>query len=72
VIAALERDGVATSRYLPSIHLQAYMRELYGFREGMFPVSEDTSRRTLALPFFTGIDPADQEYVVESLRAAVS
>ena len=34
VIAELERQGIATSRYLPSIHLQAYMRERYGFREG--------------------------------------
>ena len=40
-----------TSRYLPSIHLQPYMRERFGFREGMFPVSEEASRRLLALPF---------------------
>ena len=39
VIAELERQGVATSRYLPSIHLQAYMRERYGFSEGLCPVS---------------------------------
>ena len=53
VIAELERQGIASSRYLPSIHLQAYMRERYGFREGLCPVSEDLSQRTLALPFFT-------------------
>ncbi|MGI8422119.1 MAG: DegT/DnrJ/EryC1/StrS family aminotransferase [Gaiellaceae bacterium] len=39
VIAELERQGVATSRYLPSIHLQAYMRERYGFAEGLCPIS---------------------------------
>jgi len=71
VIAELEAGGVATSRYLPSIHLQAYMRERYGFREGLCPVSEDTSRRTLALPFFTGIEPPDQERVVEALIDAI-
>ena len=27
--------------YLPCIHLQAYMRERYGFREGLFPVAEE-------------------------------
>jgi len=71
VIAALERDGVATSRYLPSIHLQPYMRERYGFSEGLCPVSEATSRRTLALPFFPQLEREDQERVVESLRAAL-
>ena len=72
VIAALERQGVATSRYLPSIHLQAYMRERYGFREGLCPVSEDLSRRTLALPFFTSIEAADQERVAQALRGALA
>ena len=71
VIAALERDGIATSRYLPSIHLQPYMRERYGFSGGLCPVSEATSRRTLALPFFPQLEREDQERVVESLRAAL-
>jgi perosamine synthetase len=71
VIAELDGRGIATSRYLPSIHLQAYMRERYGFSEGLCPVSEDLSRRTLALPFFTAIDAGDQERVAEALAAAL-
>jgi len=55
VMAALRRDGVATAEYIPCIHLQEYMRHEYGFREGQFPVAEETSRRTLALPFFPQI-----------------
>jgi perosamine synthetase len=72
VIASLEREGIASSRYLPSIHLQAYMRERYGFREGMCPVSENLSRRTLALPFFAQIEAEDQRRVVDALRAALA
>ncbi|MGI9110752.1 MAG: DegT/DnrJ/EryC1/StrS family aminotransferase [Gaiellaceae bacterium] len=72
VIAELERQGIATSRYLPSIHLQAYMRERYGFSEGLCPVSEDLSQRTLALPFFAQIDAEDQERVAEALRSALA
>jgi perosamine synthetase len=72
VIATLERNGIASSRYLPSIHLQAYMRERYGFGEGLCPVAEDLSRRTLALPFFAQIEPGDQERVADALRAAIS
>jgi perosamine synthetase len=71
VMASLRRDGVATAEYVPCIHLQPYMRERYGFAEGLCPVAEDTARRTLALPFFTRIDPDDQERVVEVLAAAL-
>jgi len=71
VMAALRRDGVATAEYIPCIHLQEYMRHEYGFREGQFPVAEDTSRRTLALPFFPQIEVEDQVRVAEVLRAAV-
>ena len=72
VIAELGARGVATSRYLPSIHLQSYMRERYGFSEGLCPVSEDASRRTLALPFFTALGADDQAYVADAVRAAVA
>jgi perosamine synthetase len=70
VISRLGERGVAAAPYLPSIHLQPYMRERYGFSEGMLPVSEDCSARTLALPFHSGLGRDDQEYVVEALAAA--
>jgi perosamine synthetase len=71
VIARFEREGIGFNRYLPSIHLQPYMRERYGFREGMCPVSEDLSARTLALPFFTALERDAQERVAEALAAAL-
>jgi len=72
VIAELERRGVASARYLPTIHLQPYMRERYGFAEGLCPVAESLARRTLALPFHTSIGADDQAYVVESLAGALA
>src|ERR671929_125788 len=69
--AALGAEGIETAEYVPCIHLQPYMRERYGFGEGMCPVAEDTASRTVALPFFTQIEPADQERVVEVLRGAI-
>jgi perosamine synthetase len=68
VIARLGERGVSAAPYLPSIHLQPYMRERYGFGEGMLPVSEECSARTLALPFHSRLGRDDQEYVVETLR----
>jgi perosamine synthetase len=68
----LSEAGIATAPYLPSIHLQSYMRERYGFSEGMLPVSEDCSARTMALPFHARLERADQERVVDALRTALS
>src|SRR5438876_2236864 len=72
VMAALRHAGVATAEYVPCVHLQPYMRERYGFGEGLCPAAEDVARRTLALPFFTQIEAGDQERVVEVLRGTVA
>jgi len=71
VIASLEERGVQTARYLPCIHLQPYMRDRYGFGEGLCPVAESASARTLALPFHTRLGEDDQAYVADALRAAL-
>jgi perosamine synthetase len=71
VIAAFEREGIGSNRYLPSIHLQPYMRERFGFQEGLCPVAEDVSSRSLAIPFSTGIEAAAQERVAEVLASAL-
>ena len=65
-------DGIACAPYLPSIHLQSYMRERYGFSEGLCPVSEEASARTMAIPFHGRLPREDQERVVEALKAALS
>jgi perosamine synthetase len=71
VMAKLGEAGIASKPYLPSIHLQPYWRERFGTREGMFPVAEDASRRSLALPFHTRLEAADQERVVEALASSL-
>ncbi len=71
VMARLAAEGIATAPYLPSIHLQSYMRERYGFAEGLCPVSEDASARTMAIPFHARLPRDDQERVAAALAAAL-
>src|SRR5262249_46784221 len=71
VIAHFEREGIGYNRYLPTVHLQPYMRERFGFEEGLCPIAEDVSSRSLALPFFTGIEASAQERVADVLASAV-
>src|SRR4051794_38480244 len=72
VIGALGAEGIAGAPYLPSIHLQSYMRERYGFAEGMFPVSEDASARTMAIPFHARLERGEQERVADALRTVLA
>jgi perosamine synthetase len=71
VMVELREAGVDVAEYVPCVHLLTYMRDRYGFGEGLCPVAEDIGARTLALPFYAGIEPADQEYVVEAFRSAL-
>jgi len=71
VISVLEERGIGSARYLPCIHLQSYMRERYGFSEGLCPVAEAKSRRTLALPFHARLTADEQEFVADALRDAL-
>ncbi|HET7856266.1 MAG TPA: DegT/DnrJ/EryC1/StrS family aminotransferase [Gaiellaceae bacterium] len=71
VLELLGEDGIEAGNYVPCVHLMPYMRERYGFAEGLCPVAEDAAGRTLALPFYTGIDPEDQERVVDALAGAI-
>jgi perosamine synthetase len=71
VMARLADEGIASKPYLPSIHLQPYYRERFGTREGLCPVAEDASARSLALPFHARLSGEDQERVVEALRSAI-
>ena len=71
VMESLRADGVATAEYVPCIHLQPYMRERFGFGEGLCPVAEEIASRTVALPFFSRIEPDDQARVVQVLAAAL-
>jgi perosamine synthetase len=71
VMTELRAQGIGTAEYVPCVHLQPYMRETYGFSEGVCPVAEDVGSRTIALPFFPQLEADDQERVVEALRAAL-
>jgi len=68
VIARLAEQGIASKAYLPCIHLFGHLREL-GYREGQFPVAEEISARSLALPFFGSMTKSEVEGVCEALAS---
>ncbi|MGN6371437.1 MAG: DegT/DnrJ/EryC1/StrS family aminotransferase [Solirubrobacteraceae bacterium] len=71
-VRRLAEQGVQSKPYLPAIHLMSFYRERFGPREREFAVTEEVARRSLALPFFPGIDEAQIERVSRSLQAALA
>jgi perosamine synthetase len=70
-IRALRERGIDSKPYLPAIHLMSYYREAFGHREGEFPICEDVSARSIALPFFPGLTDGQVEQVATALRAII-
>ncbi|MEK7682664.1 MAG: DegT/DnrJ/EryC1/StrS family aminotransferase [Chloroflexota bacterium] len=71
LMAELEGKGIPSRAYFEPIHLQPYMLERFGFRQGDFPVAEDLGRRSLALPFSGVMTQEQVSYVSDGLRAAL-
>jgi len=72
VMRRLEARGVASRQYFACIHLQPFFRQMFGYREGDFPVAEQAARSVLALPFYGALSKEQVDYVCRSLREAIA
>ncbi len=64
----LEGRGVHVRPYFLPIHLQPYMVERFGYREGDFPITENLGKRGLALPFSGVMTEEQVEIVCNAIR----
>jgi dTDP-4-amino-4,6-dideoxygalactose transaminase len=65
--AHLDAAGIETVIYYPvPLHRQRCFAHL-GYRPGSFPVSEQVSRESLALPIFAGLGKERQERVIDTI-----
>lgn len=68
ILGRLRDAQIACSNYFTPIHLQPFYQRDYGLRAGDFPVTENLSARTVALPFHNGLTASDVDRVVETFR----
>ncbi|PKP62043.1 polysaccharide biosynthesis protein [Candidatus Atribacteria bacterium HGW-Atribacteria-1] len=71
VIKYLNEEGVQCKPYFTPIHLQPFYRKMFDYKEGDFPVTEDVTGRTIALPFFNNLREEQIDYVVEKLKEGI-
>jgi len=72
VMKKMAEKGIPTRGYFSPMHLQPYIKDMFGFKGGELPVTEDISKRTLALPFHNNLSEDEIDQVVEALKDAVS
>ena len=71
LIHKLAGRGIPARPYFSPIHLQPYMVDQFGYREGDYPVTEDLGRRGLALPFSSVMTEKQVEVVCQELAGAL-
>jgi perosamine synthetase len=65
----LEKNGVETGVHYPvPIHLQVPYRQLYGYSEGAFPLSESLSNEVLSLPMYPTLTEDDVVGICDVLK----
>jgi dTDP-4-amino-4,6-dideoxygalactose transaminase len=67
----LNEHGIPARPYFIPIHLQPYMVERFGYKEGDFPITEDLGRRGLALPFSSVMTQAQVEQVCQEIEKII-
>ena len=65
----LAQKGVDTAIHYPvPIHLQPVYVQMYGYKEGSYPVSERLASTILSLPFFPEMKDDEVRYVCEQIK----
>ncbi len=72
VLSDLQARGIGVAVNYRAVHLLKYYRERFGFERGTFPVAERIGDSTLTLPLYPKLADAEIDYVIDSVKAAVS
>ena len=63
--------GIQVSNYFPPVHLQPFIAEQYGCKEGDMPVTDTVVKSTVALPFHNNLTAEEVELVCSELKASL-
>ena len=72
IIKEMTDIGIQCSDYFQTIHLQPFYKKDFLYKEGDFPIAENISKRTLALPFYNNLSEKEINFVVENLKEIIS
>ena len=72
IIQHLKEKGIETGVHYPiPIHLQPIYKNLFGYKEGCYPISEQFSKEVVSLPMFPEITKDEVKFVCEKVWAVI-
>lgn len=71
VMEYLKTNGVACRPYFTPIHIQPYIKEMFGYEEYDYPNTARAGRSCIALPFYNDLSKEEIEYVADTLEKAI-
>jgi dTDP-4-amino-4,6-dideoxygalactose transaminase len=71
-IQKLAARGIGTSVHFIPLHTFSYWSERYGLEPGDFPEAWDKFSRSISIPIWHGMSPAQQARVIEAVLATVA
>jgi perosamine synthetase len=71
ILEAMKGEGIEVGNYFPPVHLQSFMVERFGYKEGDFPVTESVCKSTIALPFYNNLSKDEVAIVCRTLKESL-
>lgn len=71
IIKEMIKRGIECSNYFQCIHLQPFYKKEFNYKPGDFPVAEDVSKRTVALPFHNNLTEEEIDFIVRNLKEII-
>ncbi len=68
ILQAMRNENIQVGNYFPPVHLQPFMVEQFGYKNGDFPVTEAVSKSTIALPFHNNLTEDEVAIVCKTLK----
>jgi perosamine synthetase len=68
ILDAMKAKGIQVANYFSPVHLQPFMAERFGYKQGDFPVTESVAERTIALPFYNNLTKDEVATVCKILK----
>jgi perosamine synthetase len=68
ILQQMRHENIQVSNYFPPVHMQPFMVEKFGYKQGDFPVTETVSKTTIALPFYSNLKKDDVAIVCKKLK----
>jgi perosamine synthetase len=71
IFRALRAENIGVNVHYIPVHLHPYYRDRFGYKEGAFPVAEDSYARLISVPMFHGMDDKDVDDVIRAVLKVI-